>query len=101
MVATSRTPTFVDGIGAPTMLAEMWAPASRLLAGSLVVSLAEVAAAIRMLVERAAVVGEGAAGVSVAAGLKGLGGKGKVVCVVSGGTIDASVLATILGGGVP
>jgi threonine dehydratase len=101
VVACPRTPTFVDGIGAPTMLAEMWAPASRLLAGSLVVTLAEVAAAIRMLAERAAVVGEGAAGASVAAGLKGLGGKGKVVCVVSGGNIDASVLATILGGGVP
>jgi threonine dehydratase len=101
VVATSRTPTFVDGIGARTMLTEMWAPASRLLAGSLVVSLAEVASAIRMLVERAAVVGEGAAGASVAAGLKGLGGKGKVVCVVSGGNIDAKVLATILGGGVP
>jgi threonine dehydratase len=101
VVACPRTPTFVDGIGAPIMLAEMWAPASRLLAGSLVVTLAEVAAAIRMLAERAAVVGEGAAGASVAAGLKGLGGKGKVVCVVSGGNIDASVLATILGGGVP
>jgi threonine dehydratase len=100
-VKSPRTPTFVDGIGGPTMLAEMWAPASRLLAGSLVVSLAEVAAAIRMLVERVAVVGEGAAGASVAAGLKGLGGQGKVVCVVSGGNIDASVLATILGGRLP
>jgi len=65
------------------------------------VSLDEVAAAIRMLVERAAVVGEGAAGASVAAGLKGLGGKGSVVCVVSGGNIDPAVLSTILAGGVP
>jgi threonine dehydratase len=101
VVECPRTPTFVDGIGARIMLAEMWAPASRLLAGSLVVSLAEVADAIRWLVERVAVVGEGAAGASVAAGLKGLGGGGKVVCVVSGGNIDASVLATILGGGLP
>ena len=96
-----RMPTFVDGIGARTMLAEMWAPAQRLLAGSLVVSLAEVSAAIRMLVERAAVVGEGAAGASVAAGMKGLGGGGRVVCVVSGGNIDPEVLSTILTGGVP
>lgn len=100
-VECPRTPTFVDGIGAPTMLVEMWPAASRLLAGSLVVSLDEVAAAIRMLVERAAVVGEGAAGASVAAGLKGLGGRGRVVCVVSGGNIDSSVLATILTGGMP
>ena len=71
------------------------------LAGSLVVSLAEVAAAIRMLVERAAVVGEGAAGAAVAAGMKGLGGQGRVVCVVSGGNIDPAVLSTILGGGLP
>ena len=98
---THRTPTFVDGIGARTMLVEMWPPAHRLLAGSLVVSLAEVASAIRTLVERAAVVGEGAAGASVAAGLKGLGGSGCVVCVVSGGNIDPAVLATILGGAVP
>jgi threonine dehydratase len=96
-----RTATFVDGIGGPTVLPKMWPPAKRLLAGSLVVSLAEVAAAIRMLVERAAVVGEGAAGAAVAAGLKGLGGTGRVVCIVSGGNIDPAVLSTILAGGVP
>ncbi len=101
VVECPRTPTFVDGIGARTMLAEMWPPARRLLAGSLVVSLGEVAAGIRTMVEHAAVVGEGAAGASVAAGLKGLGGKGRVVCVVSGGNIDPAVLATILGGGMP
>ena len=100
-VECQRTPTFVDGIGARTMLTEMWPPAHRLLAGSLVVSLADVAAAIRTLVERAAVVGEGAAGAAVAAGLKGLGGKGRVVCIVSGGNIDPAVLSKILEGGVP
>src|SRR5260370_40025473 len=83
------------------MLVEMWPAARRLLAGSLVVSLDEVAAAIRMLVERAAVVGEGAAGAAVAAGLKGLGGTGPVVCVVSGGNIDPAGLSTLLAGGVP
>ena len=100
-IETRRIPTFVDGIGARVMLAEMWAPVHRLLAGSLVVSLDEVAAAIKSLVERVAVVGEGAAGASVAAALKGLGGSGKVVCVVSGGNIDPSVLARILVGEVP
>jgi threonine dehydratase len=96
-----RTPTFVDGIGARTLLVEMWAPARRLLAGSFVVSLEDVAAAIRMLVERAAVVGEGAAGAAVAAGLKGLAGGGRVVCVVSGGNIDPTALSKILEGGLP
>jgi threonine dehydratase len=101
VVECPRTPTFVDGIGAGTMLAEMWPPARRLLAGSLVVGLAEVAAAIRILVERAAVVAEGAGAASVAAGLKGMGGSGRVVCVVSGANIDPGVLATILEGKVP
>jgi threonine dehydratase len=101
VVECARTPTFVDGIGARTMLSEMWAPAHRLLAGSLVVSLAEVAAAIRLLVERAAVVAEGAGGASVAAGLKRMAGSGRVVCVVSGGNIDPGVLSTILDGKVP
>jgi len=96
-----RTQTFVDGIGGPTVLAEMWPPARRLLAGSLVVSLEEVCAAIRLLASRAAVVGEGAAGASVAAGLRGVNGARKVACVVSGGNIDPSVLARILQGETP
>ena len=40
-----RRQTFVDGIGGPTVLPKMWPPAHRLLAGSLVVSLEEVASA--------------------------------------------------------
>ena len=66
---------------------------ARLLAGSLVVSLAEVESAIRVLVERAAVVAEGAGAASVAAALQGLGGDGPTVCVVSGGNIDPSVVS--------
>jgi threonine dehydratase len=100
-VPCPRTATFVDGIGGPALLPEMWAPASRLLAGSLVVSLPEVAAAIRHLVQHAAVVAEGAGGASVAAALKGLAGPGRHVAVVSGGNIDPEVLSTILSGLVP
>jgi len=100
-VPCARTATFVDGIGGPALLPEMWPPASRLLAGSLVVSLAEVAAAIRHLVQHAAIVAEGAGGASVAAALKGLAGPGRCVAVVSGGNIDTEVLTTILGGMTP
>jgi threonine dehydratase len=96
-----RIATFVDGIGSPQVLQEMWAPASRLLAGSLVVSLPEVAAAIRHIAQHAAVIAEGAGGAAVAAGLKGLAGPGRYVAVVSGGNIDLDVLATILSGQVP
>jgi threonine dehydratase len=100
-VPCPRTATFVDGIGGPSMLPEMWPPASRLLAGSLVVTLPEVAAAIRHLVQHAAIVAEGAGAAPVAAALKGLAGPGRYVAVVSGGNIDPEVLTTILSGLVP
>src|SRR6185436_16295502 len=60
-------PSFVDGIGSRGVLAEMWPLASSLLAGSLVVSLAEITEAIRVLVARARTVAEGAGGSSLAA----------------------------------
>lgn len=100
-VEVVRTPTFVDGIGGRSVLDEMWAPTSRLLAGSLVVTLQEVMAAIRLLVERTAVVAEGAGGAGVAAGVRSAGTLGRVVCVVSGGNIDPQVLSRILAGEAP
>ena len=100
-VSITYTPSFVDGIGSGGLLAEMWPLASRLLAGSCVVSLADTAAAIKRLMERNRVVAEGAGGTSVAAALSGKAGSGKIVCIVSGGNIDSGKLATILGGGVP
>jgi len=69
--------------------------------GAAVSSLAEIAAAIRVLVERARVVAEGAGAAAVAAALAGKGGAGKVVCIVSGGNLDLQKLATILSGTVP
>ena len=99
--AIAYTPSFVDGIGAKSVLAEMWPLASRLLAGSLVVSVEEAAAAVRLLVERNRVVAEGAGAVSVAAAVAGRGGPGTIVCVVSGGNIDPVKLARILEGEVP
>jgi threonine dehydratase len=97
-VEVERTPTFVDGIGGKAVLEEMWPPVKRLLAGALVSPLSEVEAAIRLLVSHCAIVAEGAGGASVAAGLKHTGSLGRIVCVVSGGNLDPSVLARILGG---
>jgi threonine dehydratase len=94
-------PSFVDGIGAPFVLEEMWPLVRRLVAGSLVVPLAEVAAAVRLLAERCRVIAEGAGATSAAAALAGQAGAGRVVCVVSGGNIDASKLAKILAGEMP
>ena len=77
---------------------EMWPLASELLAGSLVVALDQVAAAVHTMVERNRVVAEGAGAVSVAAALAGMAGSGKIVCVTSGGNMDSEKLRTILAG---
>jgi threonine dehydratase len=95
------TPSFVDGIGAGGVLEEMWPLASSVLAGSIVSSLEEVGAALRLTAERNRVIAEGAGAASVAAALSGRAGSGKVVCVVSGGNIDSSKLCTLLRGEIP
>jgi threonine dehydratase len=100
MVEVEHTPSFVV-IGVPFLYPEMWAFAQQLLDGSLVSTLVEIAAAVRLLADRNNVVAEGAGAASVAAALSGQAGSGKVVCVVSGGNIDAEVLARILNGEVP
>jgi threonine dehydratase len=99
--ATTYTATFVDGIGSPRVFPEMWPVVSALLDGSLVMTIAAVADAVRLLVERNRVVAEGAGATPVAAALSGKAGSGKVVCVVSGGNIDSAKLAKILLGQLP
>jgi threonine dehydratase len=91
-------PSFVDGIGAPEVFPEMFELTRERVDGSLVAGLDEVAAAVRLLAERARVVAEGAGATPVAAAVAGKADGGKIVCVVSGGNIDASRLATILAG---
>jgi len=98
---SAYTPSFVDGIGGRGVLAEMWPLVSSLLDGSIVVTLAGIAGAIRLLAERQRVIAEGAGAASLAAALSGRASGRRVVCIVSGGNIDAAKLATILGGGVP
>ena len=93
--------SFVDGIGAPRVYPEMFNLARRLVDGALVSSVAEVAQAVRLIAERTRTIAERAGAASVAAALAGRAGTGKIVCVVSGGNIDASKLATILAGGTP
>jgi threonine dehydratase len=93
--------SFVDGIGSRAVLEEMWPLAARLLDGSIVVPVAEVASAVRLLAERNRVIAEGAGATSVAAALTGGAGSGKVVCVISGGNIDSGKLARIMAGEVP
>jgi threonine dehydratase len=94
-------PSFVDGSGSRALLPDMWERAGPLLARSFVLSLDETAAAVRLLAERARVVAEGAGALSVAAALSGAAGEGRIVCIVSGGNIDASRLAACLVGRTP
>lgn len=95
------TPSFVDGIGGGSVLPDMWPLVSKLLDGSLVASLEEVAAALKLMIERNRVVAEGAGATPVAVALRGGAGFGKVVCIVSGGNIDSAKVAKILQGEVP
>jgi threonine dehydratase len=92
------TASFVDGAGGKSVLETMW-PLLQPLAGSLVVPLAEVAQGMRLAAERAHVIAEGAAGCAIAAAASGRAGGGKVVAVVSGGNIDLSTFASLVGAG--
>jgi threonine dehydratase len=69
--------------------------------GSALMSVAELARAVRLLALRQHLVVEGAGAAAVAVAMAGrVGARAgeKVVCVVSGGHIDAAVLAEILSG---
>src|SRR5215471_16292780 len=86
--------SFVDGAGGKSVLETMW-PLVRNVRGSIVVTLDEVARAIRLTAERAHVIAEGAAGCAVAAALSGRARAGKVVAVLAGGNIDLPRFAEI------
>jgi threonine dehydratase len=88
--------SFVDGAGGKSVIKTMW-PLLNQLAGSIVVSLDEVAAAMKLAAERVHVIAEGAAGCAIAAALSGRLGDGKIVAVVSGGNIDLSTFASLVG----
>jgi threonine dehydratase len=94
-------PSFVDGIGSSTVLEEMWTLVREAVDEALCASFREITDAIRLLAAKHHVIAEGAGAASVAAALSGRAGKGDIVCVISGGNIDASKLATILSGAEP
>jgi threonine dehydratase len=89
------TPSFVDGIGSKMVFANMFDRARGLLDGSIVVTLAEAAAAMKLAAERNRVIVEGASACAIAAALSGRAGTGKVVAIVSGGNIDLEKFAEL------
>jgi threonine dehydratase len=92
--------SFVDGAGGMSVIDTMWPYLSRL-DGSIVVSLDEVGRAMREVADRVHVVAEGAAGCAVAAALSGRVGAGKIVAVVSGGNVDLTTFASVVGAAPP
>ena len=97
--------SFVDGAGGKSVLKTMW-PLVGTVTGSIVVSLDEVARAMKVAAERTHVIAEGAAGCAIAAALsgranstttRGSGRREKIVAVVSGGNIDLTKFAALVG----
>jgi threonine dehydratase len=91
------TASFVDGAGGKSVLTTMWPLLRELVDESIVVSLDDVAAAMRRTAERLHVIAEGAGATAVAAALSGRAGRGKIVAVVSGGNIDLARFAELVG----
>ena len=100
--AVDYVPSFVDGSGSRALIPGVWAHASGLLDGAFALPTVETAAAVRLLAERVRVIAEGAGALAVAAAVGGrVSGARKIVCIVSGGNIDAAVLGRILAGETP
>jgi len=97
--------TFVDGIGGKGVFPQMWPLAQELVSAALSVDVAAVAECVRLLAQRNRVVAEGAGAAALAVARGRLAEltpvPRRVVCIVSGGNIDAAILATILTGSVP
>ncbi|HLX21230.1 MAG TPA: threonine/serine dehydratase [Gaiellaceae bacterium] len=92
------SPSFVDGAGGRALLPTMWDRASGLVDEAVAVPLDDVADAMRLLASRAHVVAEGAGALALAAARTR---DDRCVCIVSGGNIDAAVLARVLAGETP
>jgi threonine dehydratase len=92
--------SFITGMGGPAVIPAMWPHVRALVDDTALVSLAETAAAVKLLVERHHLIAEGAGAAPIAAALARTDA-GPVVCVVSGGHLDPGHLVTILGGTVP
>ena len=88
-------PSFVDGAGGRALLPTMWERARELVDEASVVTLEDAAEAMRMLATRARVVAEGAGALALAVALRR---DDRCVCIVSGGNVDAVVLAKVLAG---
>jgi threonine dehydratase len=88
--------TFVDGAGGQSVFPRMWQRMQPLIDGSIVVTLEQTRAAMRLMAEKARVISEGAGALPLAAALTGKAGSGPIVAVVSGGNIDLAKFAELV-----
>ena len=97
--------SFIDGIGGRGVFPEIWPLVRAMVAGSLVATVEQVAAALRLIATRVHVVAEGAGAAPLAAARANHATlaprPSRIVCVVSGGNIDVTALTTILSGSIP
>lgn len=101
IVEIETRPSFIKSIGGPSLVPQLWPVARELIDGAVAVSLEQVTEAMRLLFAKAKIVAEGAGAASLAAALSSEHATGNIVCVISGGNIDAEAYATVLAGGVP
>jgi threonine dehydratase len=87
---------FVSGVGFGRVLPEMWPLTQELIDEVITVPLADVARAIKLLAESSHIVAEGAGALPVAAALSSRYAERNVCAVVSGGNLDAALLAAAL-----
>src|SRR6266403_2379098 len=95
-VFTDWKASFVDGAGGKSLFPRMWDRMRPLVDGSIVVSLEQTKAAMRLLAEKARVIAEGAGALSLAAALTGKAGQGPIVAVVSGGNVDLAKFCDLI-----
>jgi threonine dehydratase len=89
--------SFVDGAGSPFIMENVFPDLQRLSSGCLTVSDDETRGAMFRLLMKNKLVTEGAGALSVAAALEmPPEERGKTVCILSGGSVDPSLLAEIL-----
>ena len=89
--------SFVDGAGGKSVLTTVWPLLKGTVEASIVMELDDIAKAMRYAADRVHVVAEGAGGCAIAAAMSGRAGNGKVVAVVSGGNIDLTRFAKLVG----
>lgn len=94
-------PSFVKSIGGPSLVPQLWPVVSQLIDGAVAVSLDQITDAMRRLFSKGKVVAEGAGAASLAVALSSDQIRGNVVCVISGGNIDAAAYSQVLAGVVP